>query len=192
MTARFRGMFDRIIELPVWNCWVWRSWFIRNVLFFMALYAMANVVLSYPQMILCLRVLEIAFGVAVCVAYSGSMLEAIKTPSPDRFQIILMGVFGSFAAVVMAGLVGYMWRTAGEPAWVINSDLIAFPIWLRIQAAILHLKAKGALGQDVPRAERVRLGIMMGAVAMVLMFALARSGDIAAGFRLLRPIFSDG
>lgn len=114
-----------------------------------------------------LRVAQIAVAVAVLVAYARDGWAALQKHRPDNTEQLVLGICTGFVAVLGAGIWSLLWRLAGQPAWMYNSDTNAFLVFLVVLAGVLHVTAPGAIADSIPPRRWVFWGILTGLTVLV-------------------------
>jgi hypothetical protein len=152
-----------------------------------AAFTFGSWLLPNNQIWVVLRLLQIPAAFAVMVAYSETIMESMLSPAPRPREKVLLGINGSFFAILMTASISYIWRLGGQPGWLLHVDIVAFPIWVSIQSAFLHILAKGAIDNGFPRKERIRLAVWTGICLFVLLIIFVRATDIAGFLEWVRP-----
>jgi hypothetical protein len=113
----------------------------------------------------------IIFSGAAILAWLPAFREIILRPSPVEAQqsivgqvLFLSGVFGSAVWLLL-------WRAAGFPAWMIQSDVNGFWLWLETLGCIFSLIAPKDMAKVPPRTrwERVWIALILTVVSGYLL-----------------------
>lgn len=134
-----------------------------------------------------LHTIRIAICLMVVVAYAPICLEALARDRIDRVCQLSLGITIGWGAALLSGLWLLLWRLAGQPAWMLNSDLYGFFIWVAILGAVLHVTAPGAVDGVVPRRTWILTGAAFGAGALAAVALLVLRPDIRRVVEHLEP-----
>jgi hypothetical protein len=116
--------------------------------------------------------IAVAMSIAVIIAYWEGVHEALTTRSRDAGHILLLGVVCGWGGLFARQAAMWLWRWAGEPAWVINHKAFGFISVLVISAGALHLSARGAINNQIPRRNFVILGITVAVGVLIGMLTV--------------------
>lgn len=134
-----------------------------------------------------LHAVRVAICLVVVVAYAPVCLEALAQDRIGRVEQLSLGITIGWGATLGGGLWSLLWRLAGQPAWMVNSDLNGFFLWVTILGAVLHVTAPGAVDGTVPRRTWIVTGLALGAGALAAAAILVRRPDVAALVEALAP-----
>lgn len=135
------------------------------------LFVALNYATDGGALITVLSVTLFAAAVGVCFAYAPAVYDALVADRDlDRADWLSMGVFVSWAAIVLIRAWSIFWRFLGKPDALVNSDIIAYSLYMSLWAAVFHLAAPGAISDRVPARRWINIGI---AVTVFLLFAIA-------------------
>ena len=152
-----------------------------------ALYWLAAHLIPNGPLMEGLHTVRIAICLVVVVAYAPVCLEALAGGRIGRVEQLSLGITIGWGATLLAGVWSLLWRLAGQPAWMVNSDLNGFFLWVTILGAVLHVTAPGAVDGTVPRRTWILTGLAFGAGALAAAALLARRPDMAAIMDGLAP-----
>lgn len=156
------------------------------LLLFSLYWAVARLVPNGPLME-GLHAVRVAICAVVVAAYAPVCLEALARNRIGRVEQLSLGIVIGWGATLLSGLWSLLWRLAGQPAWMVNSDLNGFFIWAAILGAVLHVTAPGAVDGTVPRRTWTLTGLAFGAGALLAALILTRRPDVAALVEGLAP-----
>ena len=125
-----------------------------------------------------LRIMQISVGSVVLFAYGVDAWAAARKRYLDHGEQLTLGICVGFAAVVFGGIWALLWRLAGQPAWMYNSDFNAFMAFLVIIAGTLHITAPGAINGIVPRRNWIWWGCAVGLAVLVSTMILSLQPDV--------------
>lgn len=127
-----------------------------------------------------LHAVRIAVCAVVVVAYAPVCLEALALGRIGRVEQLSLGITVGWGALLLQGLWSLLWRLAGRPAWMVDSDLDGFLVWVTILGAVLHVTAPGAVDGRVPRRTWIVTGLAFGAGLLAAALLLLRRPEIGA------------
>lgn len=104
-------------------------------------------------------------ALAVVVAYTPICLEAVRLEKIDRIHQLSLGIWMGWMATLILSVWSLLWRLAGKPIWMTESDINAFALMMSTMGATLHITAPGAVGGIVPRRNWIMLGLAFAAGA---------------------------
>ncbi len=152
---------------------------------------MRYVPVSNTKMYEGLHTLRISIGIAVIIAYSDVCLDAIRVSKPDRVGQLALGIVTSWIGTVGSGLWSLLWRLGGKPPWMLESSFSGVWWWLMILGGILHITAPGAINGIVPRRNKIRLGVGVGAGVLATLILIAVQPDLTHLVELIEPYFRE-
>ena len=141
-----------------------------------ALYWLAAGLIPNAPLMEGLHAIRISICLVVVVAYAPVCLDSLARERIGRVEQLSLGIVIGWGATLLSGIWSLLWRLAGQPAWMVNSDLNGFFIWVTILGAVLHVTAPGAVDGTVPRRTWILTGCAFGIGALG-----------AAGLLVLRP-----
>jgi hypothetical protein len=139
-----------------------------------------------------IRLLQMSTAIAVVIAYSPFAFSALReSRRPDRVQQLSMGILLGFLSIMLGGLWSYVWRTSGKPAWMYDSDVQGFIIWISILAAALHITAPGAIDGQIPKRNFIMLGCAVGIGVFLAGLTVSFNPDLRDIAAVIEPWLSD-
>ena len=124
------------------------------------------------------NVMVLALATGIVVAYAPVAWQAMKHDPIDGANILSLGIFTSWAGVLVARGVSIIWRLAGQPVDWLNSGWWGIHIALSCIGGLYHIVAPEAVAGRVPTKHWIRIGLL------VAFAVLAVAG--------LNAIFNDG
>ena len=164
-----------------------RSRTLWTALALFALYWIAAGLVPNGPLMEALHTIRIAICLVVVTAYAPVCLEALAQDRIGRVEQLSLGITIGWGATLCGGLWSLLWRLAGQPAWMVNSDLNGFFLWVAILGAVLHVTAPGAVDGIVPRRTWILTGLAFGGGALAAGVLLARRPDVAVLVEGLAP-----
>ncbi|KAA0117911.1 hypothetical protein CIW48_27310 [Methylobacterium sp. P1-11] len=98
-----------------------------------------------------LRVFMIVFSGTAIVAWFPAFREIVLRPSPVSAQQSIMGQVMFLTGVCGGAIWLLLWRMDGQPAWMVNSDLNGFWIYLVSLGCFYSLIAPKDMAKEPPR-----------------------------------------
>lgn len=166
-----------------------RIWFTLLVLFFG--YGIINVFVPNGDMIIATRVIQASASAVVLYVYFGDFWHGLRTPDPARGDYLIVGIWVGFFATLCQAIYSMAFRLAGNPAWLLNSEVNAPYILLSVVAAVMHVSAPGAVDGVVPRRNRLAMGVGFGAAVFLVICLFMIRPDIRPVLDRLRPYIED-
>lgn len=142
-------------------------------------YAVINMFVPNEDMIIACRVLQAAASVMVLAVYGSDAIRALRTPTPSRTDFLLLGISCGWLASLSQSLYSILYRLAGAPAWMLTIEIVAPTVLLSVIGALLHVAAPGAFDGNLPRRNKIAIGAMFGAAALVVFGLLVYRPDIS-------------
>ena len=136
------------------------------------LFLVMNYVTDGGALITVLRMTLFAAAFGVCIAYLPAVIDAFTADRDlDRADWLCMGVFVSWAAVIVISAWSVLWRVLGKPTWLLDSDVIAYSLYMSLWAAAFHLAAPGSVKDRVPPRRWINIGIAVTVVMLCAIFS---------------------
>ena len=136
---------------------------------------------------------RLSFAACALVLYLPGALRAASTPYPTFGGQLTLGITMNLVGGSLQSGWLVLWRLAGLPAWMVQSNLSGWFLWMQILGIVLHLTAKR---------KRVREGVYLTnwrwiSVAVVLSavlggYVVGVRPDARAFAEWIRPAFDDG
>lgn len=153
-----------------------------------ALYWVVAALVPNPPFLEALQGVRVSVGIAVTVVYGGVCLEALVADRLDRAQQLTLGIALAWTAAVCAGGWSLLGRHAGQPAWMLDSRLDGFWIWLQVLGGVLHLTAPSPAGGGNPARHWILLAGVLGIGALAGAAFAALQPDITLWPKALNAI----
>lgn len=150
-----------------------RSRIVRAAILLIAAYWVAAFFVPSTYLIQVLNYVLISVAVAVSIAYLPDVYQAIRMDRVDRVAQLSLGIALSWTAVIInRSWVGLI-RIA-DADWMRASPMIGFYVFLSILAGVLHITAPGAIDGQIPKRNRITLGLAVaaGILAALLVIGL--------------------
>lgn len=160
------------------------------ILIFMVV-GVLDVFLPNADVILLARILQAAGAATVVVIYWPDFIEAIRSEEPELGDFLIFGVTIGWAATFCQAMFVIVFRLSGNPWWLANSDLNLLWIASSILSSVMHVIAPGAVRNEVPRRNRIGLGIGTFAGIFCACSLMVAKPDIGAYVELARPYIAD-
>jgi hypothetical protein len=121
-------------------------------------------------LILVLNIVQVAIAVSVVVAFTPEVFRILTSRTAmNRGSWMAYGIWMSWGSVIYRTVISLTWRFMGQPAWIVNSDLVSWGFFWGIVGAACHIIKPGELNERVPTRELIRIGLILGfAVAVGL------------------------
>ena len=130
---------------------------------------------SSPALIAVLNLIVVALSVNVCIAFGPNVLDAIfGKRAIDKADLLSLGIFCSWFALVLRTVWSLVWRWFGQPLWLTNTAFSSYFIFIAACGAVFHLAAPGSVKESVPPLRWVKIGawIALGVfVGLLLLYA---------------------
>ncbi|MCJ2098921.1 hypothetical protein [Methylobacterium sp. E-046] len=138
-----------------------------------------------------LRIARTVAAIAVSIAFLPGIVKALSTPWPTFSGQLILGIVLSWFGV--AGSAGWVliWSMAGQPQWMLDSNINGWFLWLQILGATLHLTAKHSVEDDIPRPNWIRLGIAVAFGVLIGIGFMASTPDMHGLADALKPWFAE-
>lgn len=162
------------------------AWGILCVVFF---YAFTVLVIPYTSRGLALRGLLLILSWWGLLAYWRPFWRAISHRGwPDGGMLYGVMVFAVCASYNVNIAIALIWRSSGQPAYLVNNALFDFWIVLGILAMTLAVTVPDLFGKDVPPKDKVRLGSAWALAFFLVTFLIIIQPDLKPIAELLRPM----
>ena len=148
-----------------------------------AVFGLLAVSTAAPILIPIANLIVLVLAINVCIAFAPGVLSALFSDKPfDKSDYLGLGIFNSWAALVLRSGWVLAWRWLGEPHWMTETDFSTFFISLSAYAAVMHIISPGALKEAVPPRRWVIIGFWVG-LAVLLGLLMIYSSDIQERIR---------
>jgi hypothetical protein len=118
-----------------------------------------------------LRVIMIVFSATAILAWFPAFREIILRPSPVSAQQSIMGQVMFLTGVFGGAVWLLLWRMAGQPAWMVNSELNGWWIWLVGLGCFYSLIAPKDMAREPPRTRWGRVAWAL-VISLILGFVI--------------------
>ena len=126
-----------------------------------------------PQLIVVLNLAKVALASMVCVAFAPGVLAMMSTDDAlDKESWLILGIFLSWFGSTYQGVFSLAWRYLGQPAWLVNSDIVSYPLFLICIAAVIHVAVPAVIQGRLPTAKGIRIGVMVGLAVFIGLLAV--------------------
>lgn len=138
-----------------------------------------------------LRIGRTLVAIAVSIAFLPGIFKALRTPWPSYSGQLILGIVLSWFGV--AGSAGWVliWASAGQPQWMLDSNINGWFLWLQILGGTLHLTAKHSVEDDIPRPNWIRLGVAVAIGVLIGIAFMASAPDMHSLAAALKPWFAE-
>lgn len=137
------------------------------------------------------RIIHLSVALAVLVSYGKVGVMAMFKHHQSGHDILAMGITFSFASHFLYGVWMLIWRLAGQPPWVINSDMTAFLVALATVAGLCYLAAPGSIDGHVPPRNRIMIGAATGVGFLLVTFTMLYPVDLGPLAEAIKPWLTD-
>ena len=117
--------------------------------------------------------LAVAVGCGIVATYSGAALRVFRDNVCTPGHLLVVGIVTAWLAVVVRLLMIWIWRFNGQPEALINHVLLAFAVWLFVLGGALHLTARNAIEDTIPKSNLITLGLAVASgtlIGLVMIF----------------------
>lgn len=159
-------------------------------------YQTINVFVPNEDMIIYVRVLDIAFTAVALVLFAPDAWLGIwrKVPKPRDFLIV--GIWLKFFSAEWQSVNAVLYRLAGTPKWLLNNELLPWAIMVGIVAVVCHICTPGAVRKEggspaVPRRNFYALAISSGIAVLIVGLIIVNKPDIGPLMERIRPYIGD-
>lgn len=98
-----------------------------------------------------LRVFMIVFSATAIISWFPAFREIVMRPSPVSAQQSIMGQVMFLTGVCGSAVWLLLWRMAGQPSWMVNSDLNGWFLWIISMGCFYSLIAPKDMAKEPPR-----------------------------------------
>ena len=134
-----------------------------NLIIFALMFAVRNV-----QLIGLFNVLNLCLAIWVVVAFCPVVFDVLLTVRPlDRADYLGLGIFLGWSSTIWLRLYSIVWRWFEQPAWLTDSDILNYGLFLQFCAAALHLAAPDAINNRVPPRRWIKIGAVAAAAVLI-------------------------
>ncbi|WP_267422461.1 hypothetical protein [Methylobacterium sp. GC_Met_2] len=156
-----------------------------------ALVGVLDVFLPNADVILLARTLQAAGSAIVVVVYWPDFIEALRTKKPELGDFLIFGVTIGWMATFCQAIFVIVFRVSGNPWWFANSDLNLLWIAMSILSSVMHVIAPGLVRNEVPRRNRLGLGIGTFLGVFLACSVMLIKPDLAGVLEMARPYIAD-
>lgn len=118
-----------------------------------------------------LRVFMIVFSATAIISWFPAFREILLRPSPVSAQQSIMGQVMFLTGVCGSAIWLLLWRMAGQPAWMVNSDLNGWFLWVITMGCFYSLIAPKDMAKEPPRTRWGRVAWALG-ITLVLGYGI--------------------
>ncbi|MGE8128978.1 hypothetical protein ACQKQD_18555 [Methylobacterium sp. NPDC080182] len=118
-----------------------------------------------------LRVFMIVFSATAIIAWFPAFREIVLRPSPVSAQQSVTGQVMFLTGVCGSAIWLLLWRMAGQPSWMVNSDLNGWFLWVISLGCGYSLIAPKDMAKEPPRARWGRVAWAFG-ISLVLGYGI--------------------
>ena len=142
-------------------------------------YGIVGAVFGSSKAIEAFNVFVFALALGTAATYWSDFRLALRKPLFLAEDTLAYGIFVGWSAIAVGRGIGIIWRAAGRPdSWETNL-LWGVHIAGSSVAATCHLLAPFAVGGRIPGREKLKLGLIVAAAALILA-SLYTIGPVAA------------
>ena len=156
-----------------------------------AVVGILDVFLPNADVILLARTLQAAGAATVVVIYWPDFVAALRTDEPELGDFLIFGVTIGWMATFCQAIFVIIFRLSGNPWWFANSDLNLLWISTSILSAVMHVIAPGMIRGEVPRRNRIGLGVGTFMGVFLACSVMLIKPDLTAAMNYARPYISD-
>lgn len=106
-----------------------------------------------------MNALAVSVGLDVLATYSGAALRGFRDKTCTPGHLLVVGIVLAWFAVVTRLVINWAWRLLDQPTALAEHVLLAFAVWLFFLGGALHLTARNAIGNRIPRSNWMILGL---------------------------------
>jgi len=107
----------------------------------------------------------------ILVAYYPGIKDALIRRDVGGGHWLILGIAVTWLATLMRIGWAWLWRILEFPDWMTDHPFLAFLTWMIATGGMLHLLAQDAIGGRIPKANWIRLGVLV-AVGLFLTFLI--------------------
>ncbi|MEE7438885.1 hypothetical protein [Methylobacterium oryzae] len=156
-----------------------------------AVVGVLDVFLPNADVILLARTLQAAGSATVVVVYWPDFVEALRSKEPELGDFLIFGVTVGWMATFCQAMFVIIFRLSGNPWWFANSDLNLLWIAMSILSSVMHVIAPGLVRNEVPRRNRIGLGIGTFLGVFLACSVMLIKPDLTEALERARPYISD-
>lgn len=159
-------------------------------------YQVLNVFVPNEDMIIYVRVLDIAFTAVALVLFAPDAWLGLWRRVPKPRDFLIVGIWLKFFSAECQSINAVLYRLAGTPKWLLNNEFLPLAIMVGIVAVVCHVCTPGSVKEEggspaVPRKNLYALAIGSGfAVLMVGIFIVSKP-DVGPFMERARPYIGD-
>lgn len=158
------------------------GWVLPFIGFWIAAYFVENRILLEVG-----NALVMAISVSVGVAYTPALIKVLRNPAYEEMQYLIAGIWLSWWAHAGWRAWSLLWLLSGQPAWLVNSDVVAFFLFSVFCGGAFHLISPNALWKEIPGLRWIALGLVVGFGVIVGMVLIGRRPDLTWLAESIRP-----
>lgn len=140
---------------------------------------LAHLTLPTNWIIMALYLVLVMVAAGLAVGYFEGVWDALRARRPGMASLYTLGAFMPWVALLMLCVTAIMIRAdPGQWSWLRSTPMVSGYLMTFILAGLLQMASPGALDGNVPRANWIKVGFVVGGgiIAAVLMIVF---GDIA-------------
>jgi hypothetical protein len=164
---------------------------IFSAILIFAVVGVLDVFLPNGDVILLARTLQAAGAATVVVVYWPDFVAALRTDEPQLGDFLIFGVTIGWMATFCQAIFVIIFRLSGNPWWFANSDLNLIWIATSILSAVMHVIAPGMIRGEVPRRNRIGLGVGTFMGVFLAISVMLIKPDLTNALESIRPYISD-
>jgi hypothetical protein len=150
-----------------------------------------DVFLPNADVILLARTLQAAGAATVVVIYWPDFIASLRMDEPQLGDFLIFGVTIGWMATFCQAIFVIIFRLAGNPWWFANSDLNLIWIATSILSAVMHVIAPGMIRGEVPRRNRIGLGVGTFMGVFIACSVMLIKPDLTVALERARPYIAD-
>lgn len=113
-----------------------------------------------------------ALSIGICVAFFPAIFSFFaRDGAIGTGEALTLGIWCTWFATALLGILTFVWRAAGQPLWLINNDAVAYLRFLNICGACLHLASPDAITDRIPSSRWIKIGAMVAGLVMAFFVA---------------------
>lgn len=119
----------------------------------------------------------VSVGCGVVAAYLPAAIRAFRDKNCTPGHLLVVGIVLAWFAVVVRVAIVWAWRFYDGRHELLDDVLFSFGLWLFILGGALHLTARNAIGDSIPRSNWLALGLTVAfgtLIGLVLIFWMER------------------
>lgn len=131
----------------------------------------AHLLMPPSWIIMGLYLILVMVAAGLSVGYFEGVWDAITSRRPDMASLYTVGAFLPWAALFMLCVTAVVIR-AGQGAWLRSTPVISIYLTVFIVAGVLQMASPGALNGRVPRANWIKVGMVIGGGVLAAIFLI--------------------